>query len=591
MSTENRLQEFVHKLEQGGWSGRIQGALLLAAVLYVASLWLFNESGFKGFSHEKAMEQAQIARELARGHGFSTKMIRPAALWQFESNQGSFPSGHIPDTFHAPLNPWINSFFLRLTEDSWTMAPGDIVYTSDRLLVGVQLMFYLLSVAVTYFTAKRLFDHRLAVFTVCLLLLCERLWDFSMSGLPQMLLLFLFSCAAHVMVRAIEARFLGKSTLPFSAALGALFGLLALTHSLTLFLLAGALIFALVYFRPFGRDALIIVGVCALLYSPWLVRNYMVCGNPLGMAWYANLADVCGSESKVMRTLSLDALVQDITPRNFARKLRLEFMDQVGRIYWYLGSIVVAPAFFVALLHVFRKPETAAFRWWILSMWLAGCLGMAVAGLSSDEHQATALICKANDLHVLFIPLMCAYGMAFIMVLWSRLEIHLRLFRLGFLGLIFLLSAIPFISQGIDLIKAPRSRVQWPPYVPPFISILGQWTAPEEVIMSDMPWAVAWYADRKCLWLPMSIDEFISLNDYKQLGVPIVGLYLTPISGNKSFISEISKGEFKDWAPFITRQVNQANLRDFPLHSVIALPLDNECVFYADRERWQTTKP
>ncbi len=76
-----------------------------------------------------------------------------------------------------------------------------------------------------------------------------------------------------------------------------------------------------------------------------------------------------------------------------------------------------------------------------------------------------------------------------------------------------------------------------------------------------MPWAVAWYADRKSLWLPM-IDPTISsaLNDYNQLDGQIVGLYLTPVTGNRAFIAEIVKGEYKEWAPFIMRQRERQGL-------------------------------
>jgi len=81
----------------------------------------------------------------------------------------------------------------------------------------------------------------------------------------------------------------------------------------------------------------------------------------------------------------------------------------------------------------------------------------------------------------------------------------------------------------------------------------------------------------------MSIRDFISLNDYNQLKGQIVGLYLTPVTGNRSFISEIVKGEYKDWAPFITRNVNT---KEFPLKAVTPLPIDGECVYYSDRDRW-----
>jgi hypothetical protein len=211
---------------------------------------------------------------------------------------------------------------------------------------------------------------------------------------------------------------------------------------------------------------------------------------------------------------------------------------------------------------------------------------MAIFGVEALNRWVSAADVQANDIHILFVPLMTFYGLAFTLVTWSRLEINYKLARFGFIALIYLVSASPFLSQFIELHSQPKQRVQWPPYVPPYISVLNEWTTEREIIASDMPWAVAWYADRKSLWLPMSRDDFVALNDYNQLGGRMVGLYLTPVSGNRAFLAEIVKGEYKEWAPFILRQVNVRELQDFPLRAVTALPIDNECVFYADRDRW-----
>ncbi len=126
-------------------------------------------------------------------------------------------------------------------------------------------------------------------------------------------------------------------------------------------------------------------------------------------------------------------------------------------------------------------------------------------------------------------------------------------------------------------------RVQWPPYIPPYIAVLGNWTKENEIIMSDMPWAVAWYADRRSLWVPASIPDYLSLDDWGVLKGRIVGLYLTPISGNAEFLTQLKKGEWAEWSPFIERN---ANLKNFPLKAVTPLDREKMLVFYADRDRW-----
>lgn len=582
MATETSIQAFVHKLEEGGWAKWIRRALLATAVAYILYLWMGRqENGFKGLNHERAIEQAQISREIARGNGFSTKMIRPLGLWQYQKNTGEFPLDTTPDTYHAPLNPWINSWFLRLTKDSWAMSTKETLYPSDKMLAAVQTGFFLIAVLISYFTAWRLFDQRLATFVATILLVCQRFWDFSMSGLPQMLMLMLFSGAAYTIVRAIEARTAGTTSLWWAMATGVLFGLLALSHAMTLWIFAGALLFAVVYFVPRGRDAAVMLAIVAMMYGPWMARNTKVCGNPFGVSWFSGLTQIKGTEGDIMRAMEMKS--EGINPTLFRVKVQTQIIEQFDHMYENMGAVLVAPVFFIAMLHLFKRPETAAFRWCIFLMWIAALFGMAVFGLNNETVPGTVL--HSNDLHVLFIPLLASYGFAFVLMMWARLDINVRLVRIGFMSAIYIISGMPFIYQILELHKPNGGRIQWPPYVPPFIAILNTWTNEREIIASDMPWAVAWYADRKSLWVPKTVSDFIALNDYKSLGNHLVGLYLTPVSGDRAFMRDIVKGEYKEWAPFVLRQVN---VKDFPLRAVTAMPIDNECVFYSDRDRWSS---
>jgi hypothetical protein len=52
------------------------------------------------------------------------------------------------------------------------------------------------------------------------------------------------------------------------------------------------------------------------------------------------------------------------------------------------------------------------------------------------------------------------------------------------------------------------------------------WTKEDELMMSDIPWAVAWYGQSQCAWLTLSANsDFFVLNDYFK---PVTALYLTP---------------------------------------------------------------
>src|SRR6187397_1048023 len=174
MASETWIQSIIHRLEEGGWAKWIRRTLLCVSVVYIAALWLglWGEPKFKGLNHERAIEQAQIAREIARGNGFSTKMIRPAAIWQFQKNTGAFPLNPTPDTYHAPLNPYLSAIILKASnfvrmkldkelKDPWEMSIKDRLYPGDRVLATVQLLFFLAAIFVNYLTFCRLFDQRL----------------------------------------------------------------------------------------------------------------------------------------------------------------------------------------------------------------------------------------------------------------------------------------------------------------------------------------------------------------------------------------------------------------------------------------------
>jgi hypothetical protein len=231
--------------------------------------------------------------------------------------------------------------------------------------------------------------------------------------------------------------------------------------------------------------------------------------------------------------------------------------------------------FFAGLLYAFKRREAGMFRWMILAMWGGAVAGMTIFGINEEQGFA------ANQLHLLFVPVMTCYGLAYLLVQWNRLEIGLRIARIGFITLLFLLCATPLLFKMPGL-KPPVAKVRWPPYVPPYIAVLHDWMKPDEVTASDMPWAVAWYADRRALYVPNTVKGMTDISDYRILGGPVYGLYMTSISGSQNTIGDVVKGEYKEWAPVITRSMN---LTTFPLKWAVLLGLENECIFLSDHNR------
>lgn len=567
VSSEIGVQSAVHSIEQGRLAPVIRGAMFAFLIVGLTLLYLFVQ--FRGFSSVTAMDQAQIARNIASGKGFSTDFIRPLAIRQLEKSGKEIPSDRFPDFYQAPLNPILNALPLLLVKSSWKISPMDLVYAGDRIIATVSILFFLLSVGIWYVVGARLFDSKLSLIGCAIILVTDMMWQFTLSGLPQMLMLLLFSGAAWLTVFAMQNRDRLITVLVSLFGAGLLFGFMTLAHGLAVWMFLGWLAFAALYFQPRGIAATAALAAVLMVTLPWMARNYSVSGNPFGLSIYAAISAGGSPEEGYLRSLE-DA--PSISGSRIVSKMKSGIGDQLKSLFAFLGMNVAAGAFFLALLHPFRSAVVSMFRWCILLMWIGAVIGMGIFGLEGPI--------TSNQIHVLLLPLFIFYGLAFLMVLWSRWEIGYPLLRMMFLSGVVLACALPMVAT---LFSGQRPPIQWPPYVPPYIGILGDWFGEKEIIASDMPWAVAWYAGRKSVLLPESVRAFNQLNDYRILGGPVSGLYLTPISGNRRLFSDIYKGGYKDWALLITRP---PKVDGFALPFYAALPIEGECILFSDRDRW-----
>jgi hypothetical protein len=575
MSSGDRgLQGVVHSLEQGRLARLIWLVAACASIIGLSLAYLLIQ--FRGLSSQTGMDQAQVARELARGNGFSTKNIRPLALQQLQRSTGQIPRGNFPDTFNAPLNPLVNSLALRCfsRELSKKITGTSYVFAGDRLVAGVSILFFLAAVAVNFFLASSLFDRRIAWLSAAFVLLADQFWQFSLSGLPQMLLLFLFSCAAWVLAVAIRARRDGRGIIGSLAGLGFFFGLMALTHPLTLWISAGVGVFSAFYFRGGIPRFLVPLIICLAMFSVWIVRDFQVTRTPFGISQFAWLDGLSLSESGWMRELEPDTTGYSLS--EFRKRALGDFRYQLGSLYTLLGGVILAPLFFVSLLHRFKRDETEVFKWALLLMWLFAFAGTVLIGINGQNI-------SPNQIHILFGPLMTFYGLAYVFVCWKRIQPEGGIFRTLFLTLLFVVTGLPTLFGFLP----GNPPIQFPPYLPEFMQLFASWTKPNEIIASDMPWAVAWYSDRKSLWLPTKLKTLIEFYNLQTLGAPIAGIYLTPVSRDLGYASQISNGEYKEWLPLILP--DQKALEDFPLRLVVG-GAGGQCLFFSDTPRWEAKK-
>lgn len=527
-------------------------AVLIALTL--GNLFIF----FRGLNAPQAMDQAQIAREISRGNGLTTKFVRPIAYAQAkETQQGAAVSfTNFRDTYHSPLNPLLNAAVLKLIgaddADQWKMGENEMVFPLDRVIATVSTLCFLMSIGVSYLLISRIFDAKIAGVTAILMLFCEAYWNYSLSGLPQMFMLLLFSCAIYFTYRAVEDNAEGR--VPFAPGItaGVFFTLLSLTHYLGIWIALGYIIFAAIAFKPRGLLGVIVLITILIPLTFVMLRNSSISGTPFGTAFLELYKGIgANSEEIVMRGSDLESspLRNDGILSSIIRTTLLQSASLIP----FLGGIIVAPLFFVALLHPFKRASIANFRWALLIMFSISALGLAIYGISTDPLDP-------NQTHILFAPIMTAYGLAFLSILWSRIPTIASTPALHNVHhiVIIVICALPLIISMPQKVRIgmrlnDRGGVpHWPPYFAPALNLgLSKWLTDKQICFSDQPWAVAWYADRTSVWLPPSRLDFAEIESLAaDLNTPVAGILISPSSHGSGNATEVA-AKYKDFTSLV----------------------------------------
>jgi hypothetical protein len=188
---------------------------------------------------------------------------------------------------------------------------------------------------------------------------------------------------------------------------------------------------------------------------------------------------------------------------------------------------------------------------------------------------------NSENLLVLVIPLVLIYGVNLFFFLLDQIELPVRELRYAIIGVFSILASLPMVFAFLPPKAMP---ISYPPYYPPSIQSAAAWVKENELTMSDMPWAMAWYGQTQCLWMTFNPQLFLEISDYQK---PIQELYLTGLTlDNRAFtrwvlISESGWGNLilqsqpfaagpddRLWPRRVELKVRQpnGNLNGFPLH-------------------------
>lgn len=515
---------------------------------------------YRGMDQPAAMDMAQIGRQIARGEGFTSKFLRPIDVWdQNKNNKGEILDfDKFADTNHAPIYPYVLAGALKMTgyddfEANRMDSNKTNVYAGDRVIAAVSTFFFLIALLLAYTLFTRLFDEVVAATTVALMGLSELVLQYALSGLPQMLMLCFLLGAAHCLVSAVNAynQDCNGMTLVWSCSMFVLLALLCLTCRMSIWCAVGMLVFTGLYFRPQGMHAAIGAGILAILFVLPTVLMLSPTGGLENKLMYGifNGFGEAGSES-LMRSASTAAI--SFNSANFFLRLLGYTFAQFNSMYINMGAIVTTPFFLLALLNKFKKPTVEATKWAVFAMWLSACLGMALFGESQSisESQQT----------ILFTPFFAAFGTAMVFIFLARLQLGESFKSIRGLAI----AVMVVISSGLFLFQLPkqlymgiwtsaRGIPHFPPYYPAAMNgKLHNMTNEKDIVVTDQPWGVAWYADRKALWMPRSLEEYSRNLEpiMSHAGQNVQGFLITPTS--HSMQSEGLNGvirEAGDFAP------------------------------------------
>lgn len=540
---------------------------LLRLVFYVAALvmaLLHVFVTFRGLSSAEGMNQAQLARQVARTSSWQTRVTQPYAWSQMEA-AGKKPTPlALAETVQPPLQPLIWSVAFRFMKPWQVYNPieNSPVFMLDRVIACFGVAWYLLTIFFTHGAARRLFDEQVAAISAIALLVCEPAWELMVSGAPRALLLPLFALAfrlyASAAGRAVENR---GAFVPLTL-LGIVCMLMVLTQWMALWIVLGVII-GVAVFLPRGKAGVVLVALFpTLALIAWGWWNAQLCGDPLG-----GIKALFQAQSSAV---AHDSLLRDFTPSvpllqvdDLLRRVGLGWQQQLGQICAHLGYVIPALLFFLALMHRFRKADAGASRWMLAVVFACVALGMGLLGLAEKEHDD-------NALYIVLMPAMSTFGGAMLVVLWSRFQVSGDFMaRWGAPLAALLITALPMavnlpVLMKFGLTMGGKIPPHWPPFLPERAYLLRLLLEKDEFVVSDSPAFVAWYADVPCVNLCTQRADYEAMKaKATERGAPLAGFVMTPVSAKVEHVADVYTGPYSEWRDLVIRGPMLAFDKDF----------------------------
>ncbi len=593
---------WIHRMEKAGG----KAGYVLLALIAVAVTVIYDVHSFKNMSNAEAMDAAQLARNIAENKGYNTLFVRPLSVYLLQkrraeaeghaATESKADAGQIqgmhPDLANPPVYPVVLAGLMKAIPSfkhqvagslaRWNRSTDFWIYRPDFFISVFNQILFLIAVVMVFAFAKRWFDEAVAWTSAIVFLGTDLYWRFSISGLSTMLLIVIFLALAWCVALLDEGTRDGKEgrngLLP---SLAAVIGVLAGVGGLTRYSFGWLIIPVLVYIASFtGRQrvtlGLIAVATFAAVMGPWVARNYHLSHTLFGTAGYAVYEGTpFFPDNQLERSLhpnmSLVAVNQlwDKLMGNTETILREEIPK--------LGGNWAVALFFAGLLVGFKNATLNRLRGFLLF-----CLPVLIAAQALGRTQLSedSPAINSENLLVVLGPLIIVFGVGLFFTLLDRISLSPGS-RYVVAGVFCAVMCLPML---LGLAGPRTSAIAYPPYYPPMIQKTAGWMKEGELVMSDIPWAMAWYGERQSVWLTLNTKEdYFDLDRQKHVSA----LYLTPLTMDGRFLSQWVRASGQSWGSFLFGAMTKGDLPDyFPLTKMPTgfLP---EQMFLTDSERWR----
>jgi len=603
------IQNLIHKLEAGAGPRFFRVTALLLAVL--ALVLRYDVHAYQNLATPEGMDTAQLARNISEGRGYTTLFIRPLSLYLVQKHNeagapvaltnANFDFAHVktahPDLANPPAYPVLLAGLMKILPFHYAMDLKGAFwsdngrfsrYQPDFLIAVFNQLLLMAAIVLTFFLARKLFDSGVAWLSAILMIGCELLWRFSVSGLSTMLLLVIFLGLAWCLVKIEELAREPQSRLNrllwLAVAAGAFTGAGALTRYAFGWTIIPVVVFLILFSgQRKAPHALAALGAFVLVLTPWVIRNFAVSGTPFGTAGFAVAEGTfLFPQFQLERAIHPD-LSHMLWLAPYFHKLTTNGQSLLTNDLPRFGGSWATLLFWTGLLLSFRSLAVRRLRYFLLF-----CLGtfVLVQALGQSQLSVESPEVNSENLLVLLAPLAFIYGVSLFLTLLEQMNLPVLQLRYPIIGGFVALACLPMI---LVMLPPKTSPVAYPPYYPPEIQQTAGWMNENELMMSDVPWSVAWYGRRQCVWLTLNAqDDFDAINYWIK---PVQALYLTPETMDSRFVSDWEKTHDYSWGGFVLQVVTQNQIPPrFPLRIAPAgfLP---ERLYLTDRERWKLTPP